>query len=431
MVLSGAIHQQDDRGSVVTKKAFVAGLCLAISAAAAKAAPPDGYQPKVTVAAATRLDWTFALSNQSLAEPPADWLKDYDSTKQQYELYVPPRRDPKKPLPVILFVSPSGEPMGWKAFEAVCKGQGFLFAGPRDAGNDCPPKRRVRIVLDVLDDVRRRHPTDPDLTYIAGFSGGGRIACATAFALPECFGGVMPICASGDLRDEPWLRRRVIDRLSVALMTGDNDFNRGEVERLRGPFLKEVGVRARVWRQAGLGHGVPGEKQLSEAVKWLDEGVGRRRELAKEYPGTRLAGDAAPTREEAARALLAEGKKRLETKATLYSGLMLLQGCMNRWPDLPAADEAKKILLDYDGKKEHPWEADDIAEQRRFLIAQARSLDAYATGDFPPQYAKERPGAAKQAMGLWQKVLDDGVDADACREAKKRIPALEKLAGGE
>ena len=104
---------------------------------------------------------------------------------------------------------------------------------------------------------------------------------------------------------------------------------------------------------------------------------------------------------------------------------------MNRWPDLPAADEAKKILLDYDGKKEHPWEADDIAEQRRFLIAQARSLDAYATGDFPPQYAKERPGAAKQAMGLWQKVLDDGVDADACREAKKRIPALEKLAGGE
>ena len=287
MVLSGAIHQQDDRGNVVTKKAFVAGLCLAISAAAAKAAPPDGYQPKVTVAAATRLDWTFALSNQSLAEPPADWLKDYDSTKQQYELYVPPRRDPKKPLPVILFVSPSGEPMGWKAFEAVCKKQGFLFAGPR--------RRRQRLPAQAARAHRagragRRAPplpTDPDRTYIAGFSGGGRIACAIAFALPECFGGVMPICASGDLRDEPWLRRRVIDRLSVALMTGDNDFNRGEVERLRGPFLKEVGVRARLWGQAGLGHGIPGEKQLSEAVKWLDEGVGRRRELAKEYPATR------------------------------------------------------------------------------------------------------------------------------------------------
>ena len=415
----------------MTKTFISASICLAVAAATAHGAAADGYQSKVTVAAPTRLDWTFALASQSLPDPPADWLKDYDSTKQQYELYVPPKHDPKKALPMILFVSPGADPMGWKAFEAVCKDQGFLFAGPRDAGNDCPPKRRVRAVLDVLDDVRRNYPTNADRTYIAGFSGGGRIACAVAFALPDCFGSVMPICASGDLRDEPWLRQRVIDRLSVALMTGDNDFNRGEVERLRGPFLKEVGVRSRVWRQAGLGHGIPGEKQLSEAVKWLDEGAEGRHKLAKQYPAMRLAGDAASSREDAAKALLAEGKKRLETKETVYRGLMLLQGCMNRWPDLPAADEAKKVLLDYDARKDHPWEADDIAEQRRFLIAQARSLDSYASGDFPAQYAEERPTAAKQAAELWQKVLDDGADADACREAKKRIPALEKIALGD
>ena len=102
---------------------------------------------------------------------------------------------------------------------------------------------------------------------------------------------------------------------------------------------------------------------------------------------------------------------------------------MNRWPDLPAADEAKKVLLDYQGRKDRPWEAEDIAEQRRFLIAQARALDAYASGKLPPQYIKERPGAAKQALALWQKVLADGVNVNACREAKKRIPELEKIAG--
>lgn len=408
---------------------LAAGLCLAIGAAAAHAAPTDGYQPRVVVSAPTRLDWTFALASQSLADPPAEWLKDYDSTKQQYELYAPPKRDPKKLLPVIVFISPGAEPMGWNQFEPVCKSLGILFVGVRDAGNDCPNKRRVRIVLDVLDDVRRNYPTDPDRTYLAGFSGGGRIACAVAFALPDCFGGVLPICASGDLRDETWLRQRVIDRLSVALMTGDGDFNRAEVERLRGPYLKDVGVRARWWEQAGLGHGVPGEKQLTEAVKWLDEGAEQRRKLAKDYPAMRLAGDAAPSREDAAKALLAEGKQRLEAKETVYSGLMLLQGCMKRWPDLPAADEAKKILLDYDGRKDKPWEAADVAEQRRFLIAGARSLDAYASGDLPPQYVKERPDTAKEAIKRWQMVLEDGVDADACREAKKRIPALEKLTG--
>jgi pimeloyl-ACP methyl ester carboxylesterase len=412
----------------MSKGTLAAVVCLTIGLnTAVRAASADGYQPKATVAAPTRLDWTFALSNQSLADPPADWLKDYDSAKQQYELYVPPQRDPKKPLPLILFVSPGNEPMGWKYFEPICKNFGFAFAGLRQAGNDCPPKRRVRILLDVLDDVRRRYPTDCDRTYIVGFSGGGRIACAAAFALPDYFGGAMPICASGDLRDEPWLRQRVIDRLSVALMTGENDFNRAEVERLRGPYLKEVGVRTRWWEQAGLGHGVPDEKQLLEAVKWLEEGVERRRKLAKDYPAMRLTSQGAPSRAEAAKAILSEGKHRLETKKTLFSGLMLLQGCMNRWPDLPAADEAKKILLDYEGRKERPWEAEDVAEQRRFLIAQARALDAYASGDLPPQYVKERPETAKQALALWQKVLEDGVDADARREAKKRIPALKKL----
>ncbi len=104
---------------------------------------------------------------------------------------------------------------------------------------------------------------------------------------------------------------------------------------------------------------------------------------------------------------------------------------MQRWPDLPIGAEAKKVLLEYDGRTERPWEADDLAEQRRFLIAQARAIDAYACGDLPPQYAKERPDAARQAIQLWEKVLADGPDTAAGREAKKRIPALEKIAAPE
>jgi pimeloyl-ACP methyl ester carboxylesterase len=392
---------------------------------------PPGHHAKVTVGAATRLDWTFALSNRSLVNPPADWLGSYDSKQQQYELFVPPRREAKKLLPVLLFISPGDEPMGWKRLENVCKQRGILFAEPRGAGNNCPPKKRVRIVLDVLDDLRRNYPIDADRTYLAGFSGGGRIACAIAFALPEYFGGAMPICASGDLRGESWLRQRVIDRLSVALLTGEKDFNRGEVERLRGSMLKDVGVSARVWVQPGLGHDIPSANVLLQAINWLDELAPRRKDEAKRHPASRVAGDAAPSREQQAAALFAEAKKRLDKRETLYSGLMQLQGVMQRWPDLNVGAEAKTILLDYDRRAERPWDMDDLAEQRRFLIAQARSLDAYASGDLPPQYAKERPAAARQAIQLWQKVLADGPDTPPGREAKKRIPALEKIAAPE
>jgi hypothetical protein len=401
------------------------GLCLATEGSSG-GEPQTGYQKKVTVSAPTRLDWTFVLSNRSLAEQPANWLGDYDSKKQQYELFVPNNYSSKKAYPLILFITPGKEAGGWGWFEPICKQQGILFAGPYDAGNDVSPQKRVRIVLDVLDDVRRNYNIDPDRTYIAGISGGARMANAVAFALPEHFGGVLSICASGELRQEPWLRQRVMDRLSVALVTGETDFNRGEVERLRGPYLKEVGVRTRVWMVPKLGHEMPRAPLLAEYLKWLDDGVKQRQELAKRYPASRIAGDAAPSREEWAQMLLEEGTGRLESKETLYTGLMQLKGCLERWNGLPAADEAKKILLDYEARKDRPWEEEDRAEQRRFLLAEARALDAYGTGPLPKEYAKQRNEMLEGALSRWKILYQDGPDTKIGKEAKARIDELEK-----
>ena len=142
-------------------------------AAHLEAAEKPGYHKRVSVTAATRLDWVFPLANQSPKTPPKGWLGDYDSTRQTYELYVPAGRDRKKPRPLILFVSPSDGAMGWRFFKELCEREGIIFAGPHSAGNRCPIRQRVRIVMDVLDDVRRKYDIDPDRTYIGGFSGGG------------------------------------------------------------------------------------------------------------------------------------------------------------------------------------------------------------------------------------------------------------------
>lgn len=390
-------------------------------------APMKGYQAKVKVAAPTRLDWTFAVSTQSLEKVPADWLgNNYDSAKQEYELFVPPTYDAKKPQALVLFISPGNGAGGWKDWEAVCKKEGVLFASPYGAGNDCPGKKRVRIILDVLDDIRRNYNIDPDRTYITGHSGGARMAGHIAFALPEYFGGVVPSCAGVELRQEAWLRHRAIERLSVAHLTGENDFNRGECERYRGPMLADMGVRAKVWVSPKTGHTVPAAL-LPEAFKWLEEGVPKRRELAKKYPASSMAAGVAPSRDEGAKALLKEGKERLQARETTYSGLMQLQGAMARWSNLPAGAEAKKILLEYEAKKEKPWEEDDITEQRRFLIAQARGLDAYASGPLAKEYAKQRPEMAKEALKLWLLIYKDSPESKAGEEAKKRIPELAKI----
>jgi pimeloyl-ACP methyl ester carboxylesterase len=398
---------------------------LSAGLTAAAAPPGPGYHAKVNVSAPTRLDWTFALSNRSFETAPDGWLPaDYDSTKQTYELFVPERSDTKKPYGMVLFVSPGDGPTGFKQFEGPCKELGLLFVSVYGAGNNCPTKKRIRIVLDVLDDVRRQFPIDPDRTYIGGFSGGGRIACAIAFALPEHFGGVLPVCASGDVRSEPYLRQRVRERLSVALLTGETDFNRGEVERLRGPYLKDIGVRQKVWVQPKLGHGVPESKTILEALKWLDEAVPQRAELAKAYPASRAGAD---SREEQAKALLAEGKARLAKKETLYDGLMQVKGVAERWPGLKAAEEAEKIATEFESKGEL-WQPAAAAEERRILLARSKALDAYASGDLPSQYAGQRKAILKEAVDYWKLVeTDTAFDPDTIRQAKKRIAELEKL----
>ena len=313
---------------------FAAAVLLTFAAGAPSAAPPQpGYASKVTVSGPTRLDWTFVASNRSLADPPADMLgKDYDSARQTYELFVPSRKDAKKPAPAVLFVSAGNEPGGWKAFEPACKDKGFVFIGVRGAGNNIDGPKRVRIVLDCLDDVRRQIPLDPDRTYVSGFSGGARIACAVAFALPEHFGGVLPVRAAGDLRDEQWLRFRAADRLSAALVTGESDFNRGEVERWKGPMWKELGIRTKVWVQPKMGHAVPPAATVTEALAWLDEGATARAAWRKRHPRAvrrPMPSRVAPT---AAKALLAEGQAALAGRATQYRGLMLVKGASDGGP---------------------------------------------------------------------------------------------------
>lgn len=400
-------------------------ICL-VTHRGAVAAEPTGHIPQVKVSEPTRFDWVFGLANQSPAEPPAEWLKGYDSREQRYELYVPPTYKADKPHPLVLFISAGGNPAGFPNWEAVCRKEGILFASPYEGGNNISQDKRTRLVLDVLDDVRRKYNIDTDRTYVGGISGGGRIACAIAFALPEYFGGIVPVCAAGDLRDETWLRQRVEDRLSAALITGEQDFNRGEVERFRGPLLKAMGVETRVWTVPGMGHSIPDATIFAEAYEWLEKGVQSRREAARRYPAMRQ--DKPLSREEWAEALFAEAQERLKNPKLLYSGLMQMKGISVRWADLEKGMEARKLLEEYETKPFRPWEDDDIAEQRRALIARARALDRYASGELPAEYAAMRGDMLGAAIQLWEFVIRDGQDKQAVAEAKKRIPALERLA---
>jgi hypothetical protein len=359
--------------------------------------PETGFLPEVTVKGTTRLDWQFVA--RGLA-PGAERLPaDYAPGEQRYQLYVPANYRPTQGWPLVVFVSPGDDPLGWRCWQRTCEAHDVLFCAAYGAGNRCPPGRRVRIVLDVLDDVRRRCRIDPEQTYLCGLGGGARLACDIAFALPEYFGGVVPVCGGGSLNALPYLRHRVADRLSVAWVTGADDFNRREVEDYRFPLLAELRVRSRLWVVPGQGHALPPPAVAEEAYGWLKDDLGRRQADAKGRPGLAAAPDDVPTDGRRADGALASASADLLRPERLGRGVALLRGILARWEKTEAADRARALLNEIQGDRARRQRlaAQESAEQRRDLTARAKALEhsgqerlALATWE---ELAKAQPGA--------------------------------------
>jgi predicted esterase len=390
-------------------------------------AVPGGYHPLVRVTGPSRLDWTFVSSHWSLDPAPSLEMAGYRPTGQTYELYVPPPTTPRRPSPLILFITAGRQSDGWLHWQQVCRRRGVMLAGVHNAGNDVPMPIRVRIALDVLDDVRRRFVIDPDRTYISGMSGGGMAASHIAFALPELFGALIPICGTWSLRSEPMLRQRVTERLSVALVTGTGDFMRRETEVEYFPILQAHGARTRLWT-FGMGHAYPKPWQLDQVFEWVEAGLLQRRLSSAVYPASRLIGPVSP--DAWSTAALLEAGQRLEQPEGLEAGLFFLQGIAERWKGLPAADLANQFLDEFDTASPVPWKEIYRAERLRFAYVRAKAYDTNFYGPQPAYFQNMRGNMIQIELSLWNDVLQFApADSPIAREAKDALARVHRLAG--
>jgi len=385
--------------------------------------PAPGYHESIPVRVPTRLDWRFvALPNEF--EPSSPELPPgYSSTEQRYELFVPEGYPKAKPYPLILCVPPSPGPAGWAEFEGLCRTNGVIFASPFGAGNNIPVAVRCRVVLDVLDDARRRLNIDSDRVYLAGMSGGGRIASRVAFSLPEAFAGVMPICGSYSLREEPWVRLRASERLRVVLLSGETDWLRPETEREYLPMLLAYGFRAKLVCYPG-GHAMPPAETLRDAYHWLEEGLEQRRALARRFSASHM--DHSPSAAEWSDALVDEALARLQFPESTPYGLLQLAGVTKRWPQSQGAARAKKILEKHEGPEGISWRTTMANERLRFALLQSRAFDAHMLTPPAPGFPASREPLWAMLKTSWRQTLKLAKGTPFAEEAQARLDALEK-----
>lgn len=153
-----------------------------------------------------------------------------DVTSERFLIYQPAAQPPPHGFALLVFVPPWRDarlPAGWAM---VLERFGVVFITAARSGNDeSPMGRRVPLALLAAAEARRRFPIDPERVYVAGFSGGSRVALRIALAYPDVFRGAI-LDAGSDPIGTPQLSLPARDLLALfqsqtrlVYITGERD----------------------------------------------------------------------------------------------------------------------------------------------------------------------------------------------------------------
>lgn len=203
---------------------------------------------------------------------------------ERFIVYVP-SQSPAHGYALLVFVPPWQEarlPEGWAK---VLDSFGVILVSAARSGNDENTMgRREPLALLAAQNILAEYPVDPERVYIAGFSGGSRIALRLALGYPDLFRGAILNAGSdslGDLSAEPPIPLPPRDlllqfqsRTHLIYVTGERDTPHIDDDLLSLRAMREwcvFNVEAIV--EPFLGHAVAQPAALSRALGSLARGT--------------------------------------------------------------------------------------------------------------------------------------------------------------
>lgn len=114
-----------------------------------------------------------------------------DQSKERFAVYVPAKK-PADGYALLVFVPPSDQakiPEGW---QSVLDQNGVIFVSADDSGNETQVRtRRMPLALIAAQNIMQEYPVNAAHVFVAGFSGGSRVALRLALAYPDLFTGAI------------------------------------------------------------------------------------------------------------------------------------------------------------------------------------------------------------------------------------------------
>jgi hypothetical protein len=251
--------------------------CMATMASAADPARTGSYTTTFTetsplTAWAVFVDHAGSAFGASKNGPESEV---YRIAEEPFDIYVPSSYDGSQAYGLIAYVSPTkgGGPAG---YTQVCDEHKLIWIGAANVPNERNPCSRSRLTVDGVYNISKLYRIDRDRVYVAGFSGGGRVASHIAIPYAEVFsGGAIYICGCDALSmpADPTLARQsaaLSQEQRFAFMTGSEDMNKPgtkdvihQYESMKIPYEK-------YFEEPGLGHSTPSVKWFTDAIIFLD-----------------------------------------------------------------------------------------------------------------------------------------------------------------
>jgi predicted esterase len=339
---------------------------------------------------------------------------------QSYALYVPTSYVPGRKTPVLYCLDPGARgQVPVERFQAAAEKYGFLVAGSNNSRNG-PFEQNYAAMDAMLRDTSQRYALDRQRIYLAGLSGGARVACQ--IAQTGLAHGVI-VCGAGF----PGTEKPAAVKFAVFGTVGIDDFNYPELRRLDGE-LEELGVPHRIVVFAG-GHEWLPAALANEAIAWL--------ELQAMRAGLRPKDEALvqaffQTRRDAV-ALLALPEQFLEAKslAADFAGLADTAEIVKRAKELAGSREVRdwKKQEQKQGNQQNEMtdELFDLAQDGR-LVKLREKVDAWRKVADALDDSAERSLMRRVLHGAYVRGSETSRAGLEAREYAQVVPMLELMA---
>jgi poly(3-hydroxybutyrate) depolymerase len=178
------------------------------------------------------------------------------STGNSYAVYIPKSAE-DKPLPVIVCFDPKGDgSLPVKLFRMTAEKYKVMVVGSNVIKNGMPMPDVNYLANELFKEIKQNLPVDSSQFYLAGFSGGSRVALYLTSSSVVPVKGIIACSAGGEAL---YLNKNIV----VAALTGDSDMNYLEMKQ----FADQLGMYgiSRVFYSLPSVHQWPDSNSLANA----------------------------------------------------------------------------------------------------------------------------------------------------------------------